>query len=98
MEGNIEFYKNAGFSLASKLNIHYHADPKDAKVPYFLALELIPGWLQNNGIGACSQEKTDCMLQHATYCPPKGYLTQDCSCEGLVLTGLIPSYYQNIFR
>ena len=42
MEGNIEFYKHAGFDLASKLNIHYHAEPKDAEVPYFLAQELIP--------------------------------------------------------
>ena len=65
MEGNIEFYKNAGFGLASKLNIHYHAEPKDAEVPYFLAQELIPGWLQNNGV------------TEATYCPPKGYFVAD---------------------
>jgi predicted N-acetyltransferase YhbS len=65
MEGNIEFYKHAGFDLASKLNIHYHAEPKDAEVPYFLAQELIPGWLQNNGIA------------EATYCPPKGYFVAD---------------------
>ena len=65
MEGNIEFYKNAGFDLASKLNIHYHAEPKDAEVPYFLAQELIPGWLQDNGI------------TEATYCPPKGYFAAD---------------------
>ena len=65
MEGNIEFYRNAGFGLASKLNIHYHAEPRDAEVPYFLAQELIPGWLQNNGI------------TEATYCPPKGYFVAD---------------------
>ena len=65
MEGNIEFYKHAGFDLASKLNIHYHAEPKDAEVPYFLAQELIPGWLKNNGIA------------EATYCPPKGYFVAD---------------------
>ncbi|MBQ7690970.1 MAG: zinc ribbon domain-containing protein [Muribaculaceae bacterium] len=58
MEGNIEFYKHAGFDLASKLNIHYHAEPRDAAVPYFLAQELIPGyWGKREG----------------TYCPPKGY-------------------------
>ena len=62
MEGNIEFYKHAGFDLASKKKIHYHAEPRDAKVPYFLAQELIPGWL--NGI-------------EATYCPPKGYFVAD---------------------
>ena len=65
MEGNIEFYKHAGFDLASKLKIHYHAEPKDAEVPYFLAQELIPGWLQANGI------------TEATYCPPKGYFVAD---------------------
>lgn len=61
MEGNINFYKHAGFGLASKLGIHYHAEPRDADVPYFLALELIPDWLKNNGI------------VEAIYCPPKGY-------------------------
>ena len=65
MEGNIEFYKRAGFDLASKLNIHYHAEPKNAEVPYFLAQELIPGWLKSNGIS------------EATYCPPKGYFVAD---------------------
>ena len=65
MEGNIDFYKHAGFDLASKLNIHYHAEPKDAIVPYFLAQELIPGWLKSNGI------------TEATYCPPKGYFVTD---------------------
>ena len=62
MEGNIEFYKHAGFGLASKLNIHYHAEPKDAEVPYFLAQELIPGWL--GGI-------------EATYTPPLGYFAAE---------------------
>jgi predicted N-acetyltransferase YhbS len=65
MEGNIEFYKHAGFDLASKLKIHYHAEPKNVEVPYFLAQELIHGWLQNNGIA------------EATYCPPKGYFVAD---------------------
>ena len=58
MEGNIDFYKHAGFVFASSLNIHYHAEPKDAKVPYFLAQELIPNYL--NGI-------------EGTYHTPKGY-------------------------
>ena len=62
MEGNIHFYRHAGFDLASKLGIHYHAEPRDAEVPYFLAQELIPGWL--GGI-------------EATYCPPKGYFVAD---------------------
>jgi predicted N-acetyltransferase YhbS len=65
MEGNIDFYKHAGFCLASKFNIHYHDFPRDAEVPFFLAQELIPGWLKENGI------------QEATYCPPKGYFVAD---------------------
>ena len=65
MEGNIGFYQHVGFGLASKLNIHYHAEPKDAEVPYFLAQELIPDWLKKNGI------------TEATYCPPKGYFVAD---------------------
>lgn len=65
MEGNIKFYKQAGFGLASSLGIHYHAEPADAEVPYFLAQELIPGWLKANGI------------TEATYCPPKGYFVAD---------------------
>ena len=65
MEGNIAFYSLAGFDLASKLNIHYHDFPKDAEVPFFLAQELIPGWLKKNGIA------------EATYCPPKGYFVAD---------------------
>ena len=58
MEGNIEFYKHAGFVVASTLGIHYHAEPKENVVPYFLAQELIPGYL--NGI-------------EGTYHTPKGY-------------------------
>ncbi len=58
MEGNIEFYKHAGFDLASKLKIHYHAEPRESEVPYFLAQELIPGFWGN---------------REGTYCPPKGY-------------------------
>ena len=65
MEGNIDFYRNAGFGLASKFNIHYHDFPKEEEVPFFLAQELIPGWLVANGI------------DEATYCPPKGYFVAD---------------------
>ena len=62
MEGNIEFYKHAGFDLASKKKIHYHAEPRESEVPYFLAQELIPGyWGHREG----------------TYCPPKGYFVAD---------------------
>ena len=62
MEGNIEFYKHAGFDLASKMKIHYHAEPRESDVPYFLAQELIPGYWGN---------------REGTYCPPKGYFVAD---------------------
>ena len=65
MEGNIDFYKHAGFSLASRFGIHYHDMPYEDEVPFFLAQELIPGWLKGNGI------------TEATYCPPKGYFVAD---------------------
>jgi hypothetical protein len=58
-------HEYAGFDLASKSKIHYHDEPRDAEVPYFLAQELIPGWLKNMGI------------TEATYCPPKGYFVAD---------------------
>ena len=62
MEGNIEFYKHAGFDLASKMKIHYHAEPRESDVPYFLAQELIPDYWGN---------------REGTYCPPKGYFVAD---------------------
>ena len=62
MEGNIEFYKHAGFDLASKMKIHYHAEQRESEVPYFLAQELIPGyWGDREG----------------TYAPPKGYFVAE---------------------
>ena len=62
MEGNIDFYRHGGFVLASSLGIHYHGEPKDDPVPYFLGQELIPGYL--GGV-------------ERTYCPPKGYFVAD---------------------
>lgn len=62
MEGNIEFYKHAGFVVASTIGVHYHGEPKEAEVPYFLAQELIPGYL--NG-------------RTGTYHTPKPYFVAD---------------------
>ena len=62
MEGNIEFYKHAGFDLASKLNIHYHDMPADDEAPFFLAQELLPGYWSG---------------REGTYCPPQGYFVAD---------------------
>lgn len=67
MEGNIDFYSHAGFVLASSLGVHYHGEPKDDPVPYFLAQELVPGYLGGT---------------EWTYCPPKGYFAADEDPEG----------------
>ncbi|MGN0188060.1 MAG: hypothetical protein ACI395_00960 [Candidatus Cryptobacteroides sp.] len=53
-----DVYRHAGFVPASTLNIHYHDEPEGDPVPYFLARELITGYL--DGI-------------EGTYCPPEGY-------------------------
>lgn len=45
MEGNIDFYRYAGFVMASSLKIHYHAEPRESVVPYFLGQELQEGYL-----------------------------------------------------
>jgi len=58
MEGNIDFYGKAGFVLASSMKVHYHAEPRESEVPYFLGLELKEGYL--NGV-------------EGTYHTPKGY-------------------------
>ena len=62
MEGNIAFYKHAGFVLASGMNIHYHSEPHDAEVPYFLAQELISGYWQG---------------KEGIYTPPEGYFAAE---------------------
>ena len=65
MEGNIDFYRHAGFDLASKYGIHYHDEPQESEVPDFRAQELIPNWIRDHGIA------------EATYPPPKGYFVAD---------------------
>ena len=44
-EGNIAFYGKSGFVIASTMGIHYHGEPRENEVPYFLCKELIPGYL-----------------------------------------------------
>ncbi|MDY5318579.1 MAG: N-acetyltransferase, partial [Candidatus Egerieousia sp.] len=61
MEGNIDFYKLAGFQLASNYGIHYHDMPPGEDAPFFLAQELIPDWLSSHNVS------------NAIYSPPKGY-------------------------
>ncbi|MBQ4099927.1 MAG: N-acetyltransferase, partial [Oscillospiraceae bacterium] len=45
MEGNIDFYGKCGFVVASTKKIHYHAEPIENDVPYFLLKELMPRYL-----------------------------------------------------
>ena len=68
MEGNIDFYKHAGFTLASRLGIHYHCEPLDAEVPYFLAQELIPGYLSSPTLRGRRRGPLSLL-----YTPPQGY-------------------------
>jgi putative acetyltransferase len=43
--GNIDFYGEAGFVVASTMGIHYEAEPRSEEVPYFLIRELDEGFL-----------------------------------------------------
>ncbi len=45
IEGNIDFYGKSGFIVASTKGIHYHAEPRENVVPYFLLKELKEGFL-----------------------------------------------------
>jgi putative acetyltransferase len=45
IEGNIDFYGKSGFSIASEKGIHYHGEPREETVPYFLLKELKAGYL-----------------------------------------------------
>jgi len=87
MEGNIDFYRHAGFVVASTLGVHYHGEPLDDEVPYFLAQELIPGYLQGQSaadVPACqSQSAAEVSAPHEPasaalrkeylYTTPQGY-------------------------
>lgn len=43
-EGNIDFYGKSGFVVASTKGIHYHGEPRENEVPYFLLKELKEGY------------------------------------------------------
>lgn len=47
MEGNIDFYGKSGFVVASTKGIHYHGEPREEVLPYFLMKELEENYLQN---------------------------------------------------
>ena len=66
MEGNIAFYGNCGFDIASKSGIHYYAEPREAVVPYLLLKQLQEGFLDGvTGI----------------YRTPAGYFVDDVEAE-----------------
>ena len=44
-EGNIGFYGKSGFDYAEKFGIRYHDLPEGADASFFLAKELVPGYL-----------------------------------------------------
>ena len=46
MEGNIDFYKNSAFKYASECGIRYHGLEEGQDASFFLAIELIPGYLE----------------------------------------------------
>lgn len=58
-EGNILFYGNCGFRYASEYGIRYHGLPEGEDASFFLAQELIPGYL--DGVTG-------------VYATPEGYL------------------------
>ena len=47
IEGNIQFYEKSGFQYASSHGLRYHGLSKNDDASFFLAKELIPGYLQS---------------------------------------------------
>lgn len=66
MEGNIDFYGKSGFVVASTMGIHYHGEPREEVVPYFLCKELKKGYLA--GVSG-------------TYHTPQGYFVDEKEAE-----------------
>lgn len=46
IEGDAAFYGNAGFSEAKNFGIGHDDEPRGADLPFFLAKELVPGFLR----------------------------------------------------
>ena len=61
-EGNIDFYKNCGFTFAREFGIRYHDLPEGEDDSFFLCRELIPRYL--DGVTG-------------VYQTPKGYYVKD---------------------
>lgn len=65
-EGNIDFYRNCGFTYASDFGIRYHGLPEGEDASFFLGQELIPGYL--DGVTG-------------VYQTPMGYYVEDADVE-----------------
>lgn len=65
-EGNIGFYGHSGFVPASEFGLRYHGMPEGVEADFFLAQELIPGYLA----GASGE-----------YAPPEVYLVDEAAAE-----------------
>jgi len=65
-EGNINFYGKSGFSYARNFGIRYHDLPEGADNSFFLAKELVPGYL--DGVTG-------------VYRTPRGYYVDDADVE-----------------
>lgn len=61
-EGNIDFYKNSGFTFASEFGIRYHGLPEGEDASFFLCKELITGYLDSVS---------------GEYAPPQGYFVDE---------------------
>ena len=65
-EGNIDFYRHSGFTVAGELGIRYHDLPEGADASFFLGKELISGYL--DGVTG-------------VYQTPQGYYVEDSDVE-----------------
>ena len=87
MEGNIDFYRHAGFGLASKLKIHYHAEPMEQREQSDACIDSAES-RQRSTEGQPQESEVPYFLaqelipgywdnREGTYCPPKGYFVAD---------------------
>ncbi|MEE6674610.1 N-acetyltransferase [Pediococcus acidilactici] len=63
IEGNLAFYKHAGFEIATTKGIRYASEPENVELPYFLAKELRKGFFEQ--------------VQGALYYTPSAYYVSE---------------------
>ena len=87
MEGNIEFYKHAGFDYASKMKIHYHTEPMEQRDQSDACIDSAES-RQRSTEGQPQETEVPFFLaqelipgywgnREGTYCPPMGYFVAD---------------------